>query len=102
MTTIQRMKVPCGAMQGLRWEIIAINDMKTDAKVAIYPLQPKLKSKTYNATLENDACFALRYDVLEDPDRTNHFEVTIDKVRPIKRYKNNLKLLKLYNMKIKG
>ena len=101
MTTIERLKGPCGAMQGLRWEIIAINDMQTDAEVAIYPLQPKLKSKTYNATLENDACFALRYDVLEDPDRTNYFEVKIDKVRPIKRYKNNLKVLKTYNMKTK-
>lgn len=102
MTTINRMKVSCGALQGLKYDIISINDMSQDLNTTVKPIQPVLNSFEYNRTLNNDICFALKYGILEAPSDKKLVDVKIKKFKPYRLYNNKIKVLGVYNNTIKG
>ena len=102
MTRIGKLNVGCNILKGLKYGAILNNENSSIVQPTICPVQPSLNSFLYNSTLNNDNCFALKYKILENPKDNLNIRTKFYSFVPYRSYHNKLKVIKIYNNKLKG
>ena len=76
----------CATLQGLKYGAISQNDYGSDIQIDVNNIQSDLNSFDYNRTLNNDNCFALKFESLENPKADFYYLVTLKKLKCIDLY----------------
>ena len=103
MTTIGKLgECNCGSLQGLKYKSISCNTTSNCIITNIDYIQHDLSSFSYDRTLNNNECFALKFNSLENPISSNLLETTIINFVPYKTYNNKIKTITKHETQIKG
>ena len=104
MSTINRLKVPCSALQGLLFDSISSNISQNNVTVCYETIETNLES-----SLEHDKTFDdidlledMNIDDIESPNKNIKARIDINTIRPTTIYRDKVKLHDKYNDKIKG
>lgn len=104
MNTINKLKVRCNILEGLKLEILENSVMNNKTNICCHTIDQNLEEHfEFDRVFNNiDIIEGMLIGVMEKPHKSKKLKIRLNSIKAIKTYANRLVLLDKYENKIKG